>query len=179
MLPIVFALAQFAPQIAQWIGSSRAEQVAQKVVNIAQAVTGTSTPEQALSAIQIAPELAYRFQEPIVESQVERQRIAVELEKSHIPVNIETAKANSADHANARRMALTAQGRIPCDLAYLSTGALFFMTGAHFWLLFFSMSVKTLALGVLGSIKGVLIEMILGEKNFFSARPPRQKSRPQ
>ena len=39
MLPIVLALAQFAPQIAQWIGGRRAEQVAQKVAAIAQTVT--------------------------------------------------------------------------------------------------------------------------------------------
>ncbi|MCF7697022.1 hypothetical protein KPG66_13295, partial [Mycetohabitans sp. B2] len=99
MLPIVLALTQFAPQIAQWIRGSRAEQVAQKVVTIAQTVTGTSTPEQALAAIQANPELAYRFQESIVESQVELQRIAAELEKAHITANIETAKVNAADRA--------------------------------------------------------------------------------
>ncbi|MEJ2768117.1 hypothetical protein [Mycetohabitans sp. B46] len=167
MLPIVLALAQFAPQIAQLIGGSRAEQVAQKVVTIAQTVTGTSTPEQALAAIQANPELAYRFQESIVESQVELQRIAVELEKAHITANIETAKANAADRANARQMALTAQDRTPYNLAYLYTGALFLVIGAHFWLLFSRIPVEPLAFGVLGNIEGVLIAMVLGAKEFF------------
>lgn len=167
MLPIVLALAQFAPQIAQWIGGKRAEQVAQKVATIAQTVTGTSTPEQALAAIQANPELAYRFQEAIVESQVELQRIAAELEKAHITANIETAKANAADRANARQMALTAQDRTPCNLAYLYTGALFLVIGVHFWLLFCRIPVEPLAFGVLGNIEGVLIAMVLGAKEFF------------
>ncbi|WP_338927555.1 hypothetical protein IHE33_15725 (plasmid) [Mycetohabitans endofungorum] len=167
MLPIVLALAQFAPQIAQWIGGSRAEQVAQKVANIAQTVTSTSTPEQALAAIQGNPELAYRFQEAIVESQVELQRIAAELEKAHITANIETAKANAADRADARQRALTAQDRTPCNLAYLYTSALFLVIGAHFWLLFSRIPIEPLAFGVLGNIEGVLISMVLGAKEFF------------
>ncbi|MCG1055049.1 hypothetical protein KQH49_08820 [Mycetohabitans sp. B5] len=167
MLPIVLALAQFAPQIAQWIGGSRAEEIAQKVVTIAQTVTGTSTPEQALSSIQANPELAYRFQESIVESQVELQRIAAELEKAHITANIETAKANAADRANARQMALTAQDRTPRILAYLYTTALFLVIGAHFWLLFTRVPIEPLALGLLGNIEGVLIAMVLGAKEFF------------
>ncbi|WXK40755.1 hypothetical protein IHE29_16495 (plasmid) [Mycetohabitans rhizoxinica] len=167
MLPIVLALAQFAPQIAQWIGGSRAEQVAQKVANIAQTVTGTSTPEQALAAIQANPELAYRFQESIVESQVELRRIAAELEKTRIMANVETAKANAADRASARQRALTAQDRTPCNLAYLYTGALFLVIGAHFWLLFSRVPIEPLAFGVLGNIEGVLIAMVLGAKEFF------------
>ncbi|WP_338911902.1 hypothetical protein [Mycetohabitans rhizoxinica] len=154
MLPIALALAQFAPQIAQWIGGSRAEQVAQKVVTIAQTVTGTSTPEQALAAIQANPELAYQFQESIVESQVELQRIAAELEKAHITANIETAKVNAADRANARQMALTAEDRTPRNLAYLYIGVLFLVIGAHFRLLFSRIPVEPLTFGVLGKIKG-------------------------
>ncbi|MCF7697644.1 hypothetical protein KPG66_16890, partial [Mycetohabitans sp. B2] len=167
MLPIVLALAQFAPQIAQWIGGSRAEQVAQKVVTIAQTVTGTGTPEQALAAIQANPELAYRFQESIVESQVELQRIAAELEKTRIMANIETAKANAADRASARQRTLTAQDRTPRNLAYLYTSALFLMIGAHFWLLFCRIPIEPLTFGVLGNIEGVLIAMVLGAKEFF------------
>ncbi|KAG0175852.1 hypothetical protein DFQ28_005200, partial [Apophysomyces sp. BC1034] len=113
MLPIVLALAQFAPQIAHWIGGSRAEQVAQKVVNMAQTVTGTGTPEQALAAIQANPELAYRFQESIVENQVELQRIAAELETARITADVETTKTNAADRASARQMALTAKDLTP------------------------------------------------------------------
>ncbi|SIT79476.1 MULTISPECIES: hypothetical protein [Burkholderiaceae] len=167
MLPIVLALAQFAPQIAQWIGGSRAEQVAQKVAIIAQTVTDTSTPEQALEAIQANPELAYRFQESIIDSQVELQRIAAELEKAHITANIETAKVNAADRANARQVALTEQDRTSCNLAYLYTGALFLVIGAHFWLLSSRVPIEPLAFGVLGNIEGVLISMVLGAKEFF------------
>lgn len=167
MLPIVLALAQFAPQIAHWIGGSRAEQVAQKVVNIAQTVTGTSTPEQALAAIQANPDLAYRFQESIVESQVDLQRIAADVEKTRITADVETAKTNAADRANARQMALTEHDHTPRNLAYLYTVGLFLVIGAHFWLLFARIPVNPVAFGVLGNIEGVLIAMVLGAKEFF------------
>ena len=178
MLPIVFALAQFAAQIAQWIGGGRAEQVAQKVVTIAQTVTGTSTPEQTLAAIQTNSELAHQFQKLMVESQGKLQCIAAELEKASTTANVETAKMNVTERANARRMTLTAQGRIPRNPACLCTSALFFVTDAHFWLSFSRTPVKTLDFGVFVNIKGVVIEMNLGEK-IFSARPLRRKSKPQ
>jgi hypothetical protein len=167
MLPIALALAQFAPQIAHWIGGSQAEQVAKKIVNIAQTVTGTNTPEQALAAIQGNPDLAYRFQESIVESQVELQRIAADVEKTRLTANVETAKTNAADRANARQMALTERDHTPRNLAYLYTVGLFLVIGAHFWLLFSRIPVNPLAFGVLGNIEGVLIAMVLGAKEFF------------
>ncbi|MCG1040919.1 hypothetical protein KQH52_15910, partial [Mycetohabitans sp. B7] len=133
----------------------------------AQTLTGTSTPEQALAAIQANPELAYRFQESIVESQVELQCIAAKLEKAPITANIETAKVNAADRANARQMTLTAEDHTPRNLAYLYTGALFSVIGAHFCLLFFDIKVPEIAFGVLGNIEGVLIAMVLSAKEFF------------
>ncbi|MCF7697021.1 hypothetical protein KPG66_13290, partial [Mycetohabitans sp. B2] len=88
-------------------------------------------------------------------------------EKAHITANIETAKVNAADRANARQRALTAQDCTPSNLAYLYTGALFLVIGAHFWLLFSRITVEPLAFGVLGNIEGVLISMVLGAKEFF------------
>ena len=167
MLPIVMALLQFAPQIARWIGGNKSEQIAQKVVDIAQTITGASTPEQALAAIQSNPDLAYRFQEAIVESQVELQRIAAELEKAHIAAAIDLAKTDAADRANARQMSLTMDDSTPRNLAYIYTAGLFCLIGGHFWLLISKVPIDPIAFGVLGNIEGVLIAMVLGAKEYF------------
>lgn len=76
MLPIALALAQFAPMIAGWLGGAKAEDVAGKVVGLAQAVTGTTAPSAALQAIQADPNLAMKFQQAVLDQQVELAKIA-------------------------------------------------------------------------------------------------------
>jgi len=99
------ALAQFAPMIAGWLGGSKAENVAQKVVGVAQAVTGASTPDAALAAIQADPNLAMQFQTKVVESQVELAQIAADVEKAQI----------AADQANTAAINQTMQVEAKAD----------------------------------------------------------------
>lgn len=62
-ISIALALAKFAPSLIQYFtGSDKAEAVAQKVVEIAQTVTGTTVPDAALAAIQTDPQKAMEFQ---------------------------------------------------------------------------------------------------------------------
>lgn len=93
MLPIAIALAQFAPMIANMLGGPKAEEVATKVVNVAQAVTGQATPDAALAAIQTNPELAMQFQSKVVDSHVELARISADLEKAELAA----AQGNASD----------------------------------------------------------------------------------
>lgn len=62
ILPIVMGLSQVAPIIARWLGGENAGQVAEKVVGIAQVVTGAKSPEEALAKIQADAKLASDFQ---------------------------------------------------------------------------------------------------------------------
>lgn len=63
LIPIAMQLAQFVPGIIKLLtGSDKAENVAGHVVSIAQAVTGTSTPEAAVAAIQADPQKIMDFQ---------------------------------------------------------------------------------------------------------------------
>lgn len=62
ILPIVMGLSQVAPIIARWLGGENAGQVADKVVGIAQVVTGAKSPEEALAKIQADAKLASEFQ---------------------------------------------------------------------------------------------------------------------
>jgi hypothetical protein len=59
---IALALAQFAPSIMRYLGAGNSSvDTAQKVVDIAQNMTGAKTPEDALLAIRANAELAQTF----------------------------------------------------------------------------------------------------------------------
>ena len=90
LIPIAMALAQFAPMIAGWLGGSKAQDVASKVVGIAQTVTGQSAPDAAVAAIQSDPQLAMQFQQAVLNQQVQLQQIALQQEQAEL----------SADQAN-------------------------------------------------------------------------------
>lgn len=65
-ITVAMGLAQFAPTILKWItGSDKAEAAAQKVVSIAEVVTGQSG-DGALSAIQADPAKALEFRTAVM-----------------------------------------------------------------------------------------------------------------
>jgi hypothetical protein len=66
-ITIAMGLAQFAPQLVKWItGSDNAAAGAQKVVDIASAVTGQSDPAAALAALQADKQLQMQFQQSVM-----------------------------------------------------------------------------------------------------------------
>lgn len=68
-ISIALALAQFAPSIMRYFGAGNASvDVAQKVVDIAQTVTGAQSPEEALAAMRQNAELAHSFNLAVLES---------------------------------------------------------------------------------------------------------------
>ena len=94
-LPAILALAQLVPTIAGLLGGPKAEAVAGKVAQIAQAVTGQPTPDAALQAIQEDPALALRFQEAVLAQKVELERIAAQREKDDAAADLEGAKTTT------------------------------------------------------------------------------------
>lgn len=76
---IAMSLSQFVPQIAKWMtGSDKAEQVAQKAIDIAKAVTGQSTGDDALKVLQADPALVLQYRKAVLDQEVEFQRLAVQ-----------------------------------------------------------------------------------------------------
>lgn len=76
MDPITLAmgLAQFAPSVVRWLsGSDKAEQVAQRVVDVAEVVTGRQGP-QAIEAMQADPALVLQFRQALAEIELEMER---------------------------------------------------------------------------------------------------------
>lgn len=93
-MPIIAAAlslaSTFAPKLIGLISGPKAETVAQTVVNTAQAITGTSTPEDAGAAMQKDPALALKFQqsadalaETIIHEQGNTMRAAINADKDN------------------------------------------------------------------------------------------------
>lgn len=75
-MPIALALMQFAPMLAGLLGGKNAEAVAGKVVDIAKVVTGAKSGDDALAALKANPELAVKFNEAVLNAEVELNRLA-------------------------------------------------------------------------------------------------------
>lgn len=74
-ISIAFGLAQFAPQLIGWItGSKSAEAGAQKVVDLAGAVTGKMDPAAALAAMQADKALQIQFQQAVMANEADLTR---------------------------------------------------------------------------------------------------------
>lgn len=78
-ITIAMSLATFVPQIAKWItGSDKAEQVAQKAVEIAKTITGKETGGDALQALQADPALVLQFRKAVLDQAVQFEQLAVQ-----------------------------------------------------------------------------------------------------
>ncbi|HDR8930493.1 3TM-type holin [Burkholderia vietnamiensis] len=93
LIPIAMALAQFAPMIAGWLGGSKAEDVATKVVGVAQAVTGQSAPDAAVAALQADPNLAMQFQKAMLEQQGQLAQIAADVTRAELAADVSNTSA--------------------------------------------------------------------------------------
>lgn len=103
MLQIAMMLIQFAPSLAGMFGGTKAEAIAQKVVGIAQTVTGEASPDKAVAAIQADPAVAMAFQKSILENQSE-------LAKMDNAVSLATIRAAS-DNASAVNATMQAEAK--------------------------------------------------------------------
>jgi hypothetical protein len=102
-ISICMALAQFAPTIAGWLGGSKAQDVAQKVVGIAQAVTNTNNPDQAVAAIQNDPAMAEKFQEAVLSRHLQLAQLAHDETMAEIQADIaNTASINATMQVEAK-----------------------------------------------------------------------------
>src|SRR5882757_4914815 len=77
-ITIAMGLSQFVPKIVKWIAGDKAGNVAQKVVDVAQAVTGKPTGDQALAALQADPNLVLQYQKAILDQEVTLEQLAVQ-----------------------------------------------------------------------------------------------------
>jgi hypothetical protein len=74
LLPFASAI----PEVMRAFGSEKSADAAQKVVSVAQALTGQTSPEDAVNAIINKPELQLEFQKALIAERVTFARIEVE-----------------------------------------------------------------------------------------------------
>ena len=69
-ITIAMGLAQFVPALVKWVsGSDKAEEVAQKAIDVAKAVTGTGTGEAALAELKVNPDLVMQYRTKMLEQE--------------------------------------------------------------------------------------------------------------
>ena len=76
---IAFGLAQYAPSIIKWLsGSEKAEEAAQKVIDVARVVTGKEDASEAAEAIQADPAMLMQFRQAMasIEADMDRAYLA-------------------------------------------------------------------------------------------------------
>lgn len=93
LIPIAISLAaKYVPELIDLFAGKNAAGVAGKVIEIAQAVTGSGTPDEAVKALQANPDLVLKFKTAALDQQVELARIS-----------LEETKATFADADSARK----------------------------------------------------------------------------
>ena len=103
LIPLALELAKFVPGIVKLVtGNDRAGEVAGHVLDIAQVVTGTKTPQSAVEAIQIDPAKAFDFQLAMAERQNALENMYLLDVQDARARDVELAKAGQLNHrANA------------------------------------------------------------------------------
>lgn len=103
-ITIAMGLASFVPDIIKWIGGNdNTVQAAQKVVDIAQKVTGTSSGEDALQTVKDNPTLALQLQHEIDRHSEELAKISQTVTLAEIAADqANTAAVNATMQAEAK-----------------------------------------------------------------------------
>jgi hypothetical protein len=140
--PIIAAalgLAGFAPIIARWLGGDQAHEVATKVVDIAQKVTGTLDPVEAIQRLQNNTDMVSAFQKAVIQVEAE----------------IELAVMKDRQDARLRDVALVNAGRsnVRADVMVIAAAVGLMLCLAS--LACFSEALPGEAIGIISTISGI------------------------
>jgi hypothetical protein len=139
-ISIALALAQFAPSIMRFLGAGDSSvDTAQKVVSIAQTVSGAKTPEEALTAIRVNAELAQQFNLAVLATDKE-------LEQAYL-ADRQSARQRDIAYVNAGRVNKRADAMVLFDVLGL-IACLVVLT-------FFRKEIPGEVVGLLSTIAGI------------------------
>lgn len=115
-ITIALSLAQFAPSILRFFGAGeKPAAVVEKVVGLAQAVTGAQTPAEALEAMRRNAELAQQFNLAVLAADVEMEKAVLTDRQSARQRDVEIRKLTGGENRRQNAMiALVAVGLIVC-----------------------------------------------------------------
>lgn len=162
--PIIAAalgLANFAPIIARWLGGDQSQDVATKVVDIAQKVTGALDPIEAIQRLQSNIEMVGEFQKAIIQIEAE----------------IELAAMKDRQDARLRDIAVINAGRsnIRADVMVIAAASGLILCLAS--LAYFSHELPGEAVGIISTIAGIFGGCLKDAYNFEfgSSRGSKEK----
>lgn len=140
--PVIAAalgLAGFAPIIARWLGGDQAQDVATKIVDIVQRITGTLDPIEAIQRLQENTDMVSAFQKAIIQVEAE----------------IELAVMKDRQDARLRDVALVNAGRsnIRADVMVVAAATGLILCLAS--LACFSEALPGEAVGIISTIAGI------------------------
>jgi hypothetical protein len=165
-ITIAMGLSQFVPQIVHWIAGDKAGRVAQKVVDVAQQVTGKATGDQALAALQADPNLVLQYRKAVLEQEVTFEQLAVQ-NASDINKTMQTEAASEHWPTYSWRPAIGFAVALAVTLAVLTV---FFAYGA----VIFKGNDKGLAQlpGILAAVAGIIavVSPILGIASWYRGK---------
>lgn len=81
MAPLIPALISIVPSLLEIFGTKKQAEVAEKVMDIAKAVTGEKDPEIAVKALARSPELALVFEKAVMDNRLEFKKLDIEEQK--------------------------------------------------------------------------------------------------
>lgn len=104
-LTLAMGLATVVPDVLKWLGHDNAAQSAEKIVGIAQKVTGTASGEDALAAVKDNPTLALQMQQELDRNREE----LVKLSQAVTLAELAADTANTAQVNDTMRTEATAE----------------------------------------------------------------------
>ena len=153
---------EFAPGLIRHFAGEKAGKVAEKVVNVAQEITGTGTPDDALKVLREKPELALAYRQHMA-------GVEVELEKAYL--------ADRQD-ARARDVAMRQAGHrnTRADLMVAGAGAI--LIACLVALVSYRANLPGEAVGIISTIAGIAGACLKDafQFEFGSSRGSKEKS---
>lgn len=161
-ISIALALAQFAPSVMRFFGAGDSSvDVAQRVVGIAQSVTGARTPEEALQALRANAELAQQFSLAVLATDKE-------LEQAYL-VDRQSARARDVEFIRA--------GRTNTRADVMVWGAVLGLISCLVSLIWFRAGLPGEAVGIISTVAGIFGACLRDafQFEFGSSRSSRDK----
>ena len=132
-------LVGFAPIIARWLGGEQAQDVATKVVDIAQRVTGTLDPLEAIQCLQNNTDMVSEFQRAVIQVEAE---IELAIMKDRQDARLRDIALLNAGRSNVRADVMVIAAAIGLVLCLVSLAC-------------FSRELPGEAVGVISTIAGI------------------------
>ncbi|MBS0272275.1 MAG: hypothetical protein JSR85_06475 [Proteobacteria bacterium] len=139
LFTLAHALTEFVPVIAHWLGGDQGEKTAQKMVEIAQTITGEKEPMRILQSLKADPKLVIDFQQTILKMVHE----------------LDLAEYKDRENARLRDIALAQAGRSNLRADIMVISAALGLVCCLLTITLYRMSLPGEAVGIISTIAGI------------------------